>query len=46
MDKFWFNVFSAVETLADVEFAGELALKGFSRPVKAFNVCKLRSPQS
>jgi class 3 adenylate cyclase/putative methionine-R-sulfoxide reductase with GAF domain len=40
------NVFSAVETLADVEFAGELALKGFSRPVKAFNVCHLRSSQS
>ena len=40
------NVFSAVETSADVEFAGELALKGFSRPVKAFNVCNLRSPQS
>jgi class 3 adenylate cyclase len=40
------NVFSTVETLADVEFAGELVLKGFSRPVKAFNVCKLRSPQS
>jgi GAF domain-containing protein len=39
------NVFSAVEKLADVEFAGELALKGFSRPVKAFNVCSLRSPQ-
>jgi adenylate cyclase len=39
------NVFSAVETLADVEFAGELALKGFSRPVKTFNVCNLRSPQ-
>jgi class 3 adenylate cyclase/putative methionine-R-sulfoxide reductase with GAF domain len=40
------NVFSAVEQMADVEFAGELALKGFSRPVKAFNVCNLRSPQS
>ena len=39
------NVFSAVETLVDVEFAGELALKGFSRPVKAFNVCNLRSQQ-
>jgi class 3 adenylate cyclase len=37
------NVFSAIETLADVEFAGEIALKGFSRPVKAFNVCNLRS---
>jgi adenylate cyclase len=40
------NVFSAVETLADVEFAGELLLKGFSRPVKAFNVCNPRSPLS
>ena len=40
------NVFSAVETLVDAEFAGELALKGFSRPVKAFNVYKLRSRQS
>jgi len=39
------NVFSAVETLTDVEFAGELVLKGFSRPVKAFNVCNLRGPQ-
>jgi class 3 adenylate cyclase len=40
------NVFCAVETLADVEFAGELVLKGFSRPVKAFNVCNQRSPES
>jgi adenylate cyclase len=40
------SVFSAVETVADLEFAGELVLKGFSRPVKAFNVCNLRSPQS
>jgi adenylate cyclase len=40
------SVFSAVEALADVEFAGEFVLKGFSRPVKAFNVCNLRSPQS
>jgi class 3 adenylate cyclase/transcriptional regulator with GAF, ATPase, and Fis domain len=39
------NVFSAVETLADIEFAGELVLRGFSRPVKAFNVCNLRSHQ-
>jgi class 3 adenylate cyclase len=33
---------SAVQALADVELRGELALKGFSRPVKAFNVRKLR----
>jgi adenylate cyclase len=32
------NVFSAVETRADIELLGELALKGFSRPVKTFNV--------
>jgi class 3 adenylate cyclase len=32
------NVASAIETRADIELAGELALKGFSRPVKAFNV--------
>jgi class 3 adenylate cyclase/putative methionine-R-sulfoxide reductase with GAF domain len=39
------NVARAVETLADVEFAGELVLRGFSRPVKAFNVCNPRSHQ-
>jgi class 3 adenylate cyclase len=32
------SVHSAVEMRADTEFVGELALKGFSRPVKAFNV--------
>jgi class 3 adenylate cyclase len=37
------NVFSAVETQADAEFTEELILKGFSRPVKAFNVRNLRS---
>jgi class 3 adenylate cyclase len=37
------NVFSAVETRADVEFTEELILKGFSRPVKTFNVRKLSS---
>jgi adenylate cyclase len=37
------NVFSAVETRADAEFTEELILKGFSRPVKAFNVRNLRS---
>ena len=36
------NVASAIETQADIEVAGELALKGFSRPVKAFNVRGLR----
>jgi adenylate cyclase len=36
------NVHSAVEMRADTEFMGELALKGFSRPIKAFNVCRLR----
>jgi class 3 adenylate cyclase len=32
------NVNSAIETLADVEARGELSLKGFSRPVKAFSI--------
>jgi adenylate cyclase len=37
------NVFSAVETKTDAEFTEELVLKGFSRPVKAFNVRSLKS---
>jgi adenylate cyclase len=36
------NVLSAVEMRADAEFTEELVLKGFSRPVKAFNVRNLR----
>jgi adenylate cyclase len=36
------NVVTAVEMRADVEFTEELVLKGFSRPVKAFNVRNLR----
>jgi class 3 adenylate cyclase len=36
------NVFNAVETRADTEFTEELILKGFSRPVKAFNVLNLK----
>ena len=41
------NVFNAVETRADAEFTEELILKGFSRPVKAFNVRNQgRSPGS
>jgi adenylate cyclase len=37
------NVCSAVEMQADVEFTEDLVLKGFSRPVKAFNVRNLKS---
>jgi adenylate cyclase len=36
------NVVSAVESRAEIEFTEELTLKGFSRPVKAFNVRNLR----
>src|SRR3984957_9094913 len=32
------NVLDAVEKRADIEFSEELVLKGFSRPVQAFNV--------
>jgi class 3 adenylate cyclase/CheY-like chemotaxis protein len=37
------NVNSAVADWADVEAQGELALKGFSRPVKAFSVRRLNA---
>jgi adenylate cyclase len=40
------NVFNAVETRADAEFTEELILKGFSRPVKAFNVRNVRNLKS
>jgi len=36
------KVHAAVQALADLESVGELDLKGFRRPIKAFNVCKLR----
>ena len=36
------KVKSAVEASASTEPAGELSLKGFHRPVRAFNVCALR----
>jgi adenylate cyclase len=36
------NVLNAIEMRADAEFTEELVLKGFSRPVKAFNVRRLR----
>jgi adenylate cyclase len=37
------SVCSAVETQVDVAALGELSLKGFARPVKAFNIQNLRS---
>jgi adenylate cyclase len=37
------SVFSAVEMKVEVEFTEELTLKGFSRPVKAFNVRGLKT---
>ena len=40
------NVFNAVETRANAEFTEELILKGFSRPVKAFNVRNVRNLKS
>jgi adenylate cyclase len=38
------KVQAAIEEGASTEPAGELMLKGFHRPVRAFNVCKLRNP--
>jgi len=37
------NVHRAIENLADVEAQGDLVLKGFSRPVKAFSIRGLSS---
>ena len=37
------KVHSAVETLAEIEPAGDLELKGFHRPVTAFDVRRLRA---
>jgi adenylate cyclase len=36
------RVYSAVETLVAAEVCGELALKGFSRPVMTYNVIGLQ----
>jgi adenylate cyclase len=36
------KVQAAIEAASDTEPAGELTLKGFHRPVRAFNVCALR----
>jgi class 3 adenylate cyclase len=35
---------AAVEDLVETEPVGELSLKGFHRPVSAFNVLRLREP--
>ncbi len=37
------HVFNAVETHTDIEFIEDMVLKGFSRPVKTFNVRSLKS---
>jgi class 3 adenylate cyclase len=37
------KVHAAVGARAELESVGELDLKGFRRPVPAFNVCRLRS---
>jgi adenylate cyclase len=36
------NVSSATEAESDIEFIGEMNLKGFTRPLKTFNVLKLK----
>ena len=36
------KVYAAVEALTETEPAGELTLKGLSRPIKAFNITALR----
>jgi class 3 adenylate cyclase len=36
------RVAGGVEEIAEVEAVGELTLKGFQRPVKAFNVVRLK----
>jgi adenylate cyclase len=40
------NVGSAIEAQADIEFIGELNLRGFTRLMKAFNVLNLKSLSS
>jgi adenylate cyclase len=37
------NLRSAIETHAEIEFIGESNLKGFARPMKTFNILKLKS---
>ena len=38
------KVFAAIKRTIEIEPAGELTLKGFSRPVRAFNVCTAQLP--
>jgi class 3 adenylate cyclase len=38
------KVQAAIEKSAATEDAGELTLKGFHRPIRAFNVCGLLQP--
>jgi class 3 adenylate cyclase len=38
------RMIGTIEELVDAEPVGELALKGFSRPVSAFNVVRLKTP--
>jgi len=38
------KVFAAIKLSIETEPAGELTLKGFSRPVRAFNVCTAQLP--
>jgi class 3 adenylate cyclase len=40
------RVCAAVEELAEVEPVGELSLRGFTKPVAAFNVVALRQAES
>lgn len=40
------RVFAAAEDLADFEPVGELELKGFQRPVRAFNVVRVRAAEA
>jgi adenylate cyclase len=39
------RLLGTVEALAEAELVGELSFKGFSKPVPAFNVVRLRRPQ-
>jgi adenylate cyclase len=40
------RLLGVVEALAEAELIGELPLKGFSKPVPAFNVVGLAAPQA
>jgi class 3 adenylate cyclase len=40
------QILGAVQALAEAEPVGELPLKGFSKPVRAFNIVGLKAPQT